>query len=682
MIYVSPKGTDGGDGSEKAPFATLERARDEVRVLKKSKRPASEPRVTVILENGAYTRTNSLKLGVEDSGTEQAPVVWKARVAGAAVLDAGVTLPVSRFHRVEGADAERLAPEAKNQVWWVDLADLGVRHLGPYPVVFDNGGGTVELFFNGERQSLSRWPKEGPARMEKVLEKGLPVKEGGQRLPRFVAREDRVGRWSVEQGVWLEGYWRTPWDPRTVKVDGIQRESREVTLAVPVPGGIGSKYAGPNGSGMEPWWAVNLLEEIDMPGEWSLDFNRKRLFWWPLEGWREGTIVVSDLGDPVIQVEKAQHLRVEGLVVEHGLSHGIEVRDSRFVEVVGCTLRNHGGSGVVVQRGENNVVRSCDLSELGQSGITLSGGDRASLLPSGHVVENNHIQKVGVLKKTYAPGILVGAFGTGEAVGCKVRHNFIHDVPHAGVQYGGNEHVFEFNEVAHAVLTSDDMGAFYSTNDWTSCGNILRYNFVHNSPNAVGFYLDDGDGGDTVYGNLAYAMQAGPSVCGGHYNWVSNNLSIGCARGLFVDARGVARQYGKESTLFKKLMAVPFRDSPWKEHYPFLLALPDSDTRLPQGNVVTGNVVGRCEKPIRISAKTDEIAGSTVAGNADLADEDPGFVDEKKGDLRLRPESPVWKAVPDFQPLPFERMGLYVDAFRKTLPERLFESTSSIPRKK
>jgi hypothetical protein len=673
-FYVAPSGNDAADGSRNHPFATLERARDAVRAQKKSATGLPVGGVCVELESGVYRRSQPLVLSTEDSGELNAPVVWKSRAMKGAHIEVGVAVADTDFVPVEADEVKRLAPEAVGKVYCLSLSKLGARHCGPYPLNFDNGGGIVEWYCDGERQPLSRWPNDGPARMERVLGRGesAPGVFAGQ--GKFVAREERVGRWPVERGVWLEGYWRVPWDVRTVKVAAIDAATREITLAAPVGGGIGSKYSGPQGSGREPWWAVNLLEEIDQPGEWSLDFQTQKVFWWPPEGWCQKELVLADLAEPAIRVEKASNLRIEGLSLGHGLSNGLEIRDSQRVTVAGCLIKNFAGAGVVVQKGSQVTVQSCDLSELGLSGIVLSGGDRATLTPCGHVAENNHIQRVGVLKKTYSPGILVGIFGAGDAVGCRVAHNFIHQVPHAGIQYGGNDHVFEYNEISQAVLTSDDMGAFYTTNDWTSCGNVLRYNFVHHSPRAISFYMDDGDGGDTIFANVSYEMQAGPAVCGGHYNTVRNNLVARCKRGLFIDARGIARKYDKESSLFKKLRAVPFDRAPWTERFPFLKDLPDSDTRLPQGNVITDNVSVFCESALRLAAKPEDVRGSVLKDNLDLKERDPLFVNEAGGDLTLKPESPVFVEAPNFEKIPFSKIGLFNDAFRTTLPKREWQS--------
>jgi hypothetical protein len=673
-FYVSPNGDDTKDGSFSQPFATLERAREAVRERKKTPAGARVRLQVVELEPGVYRRSSAFTLSSEDSGTETAPVVWRARTPGATHIDVGVHVPHSAFRLAEGGGLRSLDPQAQGHVYWVDLKAAGLRHIGPFPLNFENGGGLCELFFNGQRQPISRWPNDGPARIERIVDKGETAPGVFKGVGKFVAREERVSRWPVDRGVWLEGYWRVPWDVRTVRVAEINAQTREVTLAAPVAGGIGSKYAGPAGSGREPWWGVNIVEEIDQPGEWAVDFTSGRFYWWPPRDWQSGEIVLSDLAAPAIRVEKASFVRIEGICFKNGLSNGMEISDCHEVEVAGCGFKNFGGTGVVVQKGAGVRVRSCDIEDVGQSGIVLGGGERASLRACGHSAVNNHIQKTGRLKKTYSPGILVGIYGAGDAVGCNVSHNFIHDVPHGGILYGGNNHVFEYNEISHAVLTSDDMGAFYTSNDWTSCGNVLRYNFVHHSPNAVGFYMDDGDGGDTVFGNIAYEMQAGPSVCGGHYNTVENNLVVRCKRGLFMDARGIARKYDKESPLFRKLHAVPFNQPPWKEAFPYLQTLPDTDTRLPMGNTIRHNITIRCEQPTRLAAKPAEIEASVIADNLDLAGRDPLFTNEASGDLSLRAESPIVKEAPQFQPIPFAKIGLFTDEYRLTLPPRQWEN--------
>ena len=631
-VFVAPNGNDAGDGSKDHPFATLEHARDAAR-------GAAAKGSIVWLAPGVYPRTATLELDARDSG-----LTLRSDDGCTARLHAGRTIRPEEFHPVtDPAVLSRLDPAARGHVLQLDLGALKLHHAAPFPGVFNDGGGLFDLYFGDLPMPMSRWPNTGTTAMEKVLDRGDWTSKGPERHGGvFVAREDRVAKWRVEDGVWLEGFWRVPWEPRTVRVKSIDPATRTVSFAVPIPGGIGSKYAkaGQLGDGKEPWWVLNLLEEIDRPGEWSVDFSKSILYFWPPSGWPNGDVYVSDLDKPLVVVQNATRVILRGLQFEGGLSNGVEITGGAGNSIAGCAFRNLGGKGVCIIGGSNNGVRSCDFSALGQGGIYLCGGDRATLKPCGNFAENNDLSQLGLRQKTYAVAIHVGAFGAGEAVGCRVAHNFMHDLPHAAVLYGGNDNLFEYNEVARIALISGDVGAFYTWNDWTSWGNLVRFNFVYESPRANAFYMDDGDSGDTVYGNVAYHVSYGSLLGGGHFNTVRNNLFIDGERGLQFDAK-----------------------------YPSLAKLISGALDLPTGDLLENNVLVRCKKPFSFAAK-DDLRLSTIRDNLDLGNEDPGFVDVARLNFELKPNSPIYQKLPAFQPIPFAKIGLYRDEFRKRLPER------------
>ena len=679
-LYVAPSGSDDNPGTEAKPFATLERARDAVRALRQSGTDTVQG-VTVWLKPGVYPRTQTFELTAADSGTKKSPVVYRSEVRGGANLDAGHYIEPADFRPISDRKVlARLDQSAHGKVFQFDLAPLGLKHLGPFPQVFNDGGGLVELFCNGQRMPLSRWPNEGFVTMAKVLDRGDWSKGPGRHGGKFVARDDRPARWNVDNGVWLEGYWRVPWEPQTIRVQRIDAATREITFAEPINGGIGSKYAkaGELGDGKEPWCAVNLLEEIDQPGEWCIDFATKTLYFWPPRDTRL-TITLSDFEQPLVTLRDVSYVMLRGFTFWSGLGNGIEISGGAHDLIAGCTLRNLGGSGVLVKGGRDHVVRSCTLHDLGQGGIHLSGGDRKTLTPARHIAENNELFHLGVRRKTYAAAIHVGAYGGGDAVGCRVAHNFMHDLPHAAVLYGGNDHVFEFNEVARVALTSGDVGAFYTWNDWTSRGNVVRYNFVYESPRANAFYMDDGDSGDTIFGNVVYRCSYGPFIGGGHDNVVRNNLVIDTQRGLHLDARGIARGYATNQNLIRRLEAANSQQPPWSTRYPTLALLLDGPRDVPTGNVVENNVVVACKEPLHFAGKKEELARSTMRDNLVLTENEARFVEPAKLDFRLRSDSAVFKRLPAFKPIPFEQIGLVKDEYRTALPAAVRSRAPSKP---
>jgi hypothetical protein len=309
----------------------------------------------------------------------------------------------------------------------------------------------------------------------------------------------------------------------------------------------------------------------------------------------------------------------------------------------------------------------------------MSGGNRLTLSPARHFAENNHLHHLGIRKKTYAAAIHVGAYGTGDAVGCRLTHNFIHDLPHAAILYGGNDHVFEFNEVARVALRSGDVGAFYTWNDWTSRGNVLRHNFVYDSPQANAFYIDDGDSGDSVIGNVIYRCSYGPFIGGGHDNVVRNNLIIESERALHLDSRGVARGYATNQNMLKRLQSVSPQLPPWSTRYPTLRNLMDGRRDLPTGNRMVDNAAVDCRELLHLSGKKEELAESETQNNISLTAKEVGFINPAKLDFRLRADSALFQKLPNFQPIPFEQIGLQRDEDRPSLVDivRTMKSSSS-----
>lgn len=679
--FVSPTGDDAADGTATRPFATLERARDAVRAPRSSL--TDEPTM-IWLQPGVHPLRRTCEFKSEDSGADKAPVIIRATKSGEARLWMGRKLRAADFKPVSDATIlARLDPAARGKLLQLDLAPLKLTHAKAFADVFTNGGGLCELFCNDRRMPLSRWPNADFTTMGKVLDKGDfskgPQRHGGK----FVAREDRCARWNVASGVWLEGYWRVPWRAVALRVKSIDGASRTIEFAEPDKELVGSKYAraGQLGDGKETWCAINLLEEIDRPGEWCIEFASATLYFWPPDDVSRATIYLTDNDTPMITLKDVSHVTFRDLSFEGSLGNALEISGGSDVLVAGCTFRNLGGSGVLVRGGLRHGVRSSDFCELGQGGIYLSGGDRKTLAPANHFAENNHLHHLGIRQKTYAAGIHVGAYGGTDAVGCRVAHNFIHDMPHAAVLYGGNENIFEFNEIARVVLTSGDMGAFYTWNDWTSRGNIVRHNYVHDSPRANAFYMDDGDSGDTIFGNVVRGCFYGPFIGGGHDNLIENNLIIDTERAIHFDSRGVARGYQNNANMLKRLRSADVRQPPWSTRYPTLAKLLDGRRDIPLGDVIRNNVTVRCKTQIHTSGKPEELQDVAVSNNLDLGTEAAGFVDEAHGKLQLRNDSPIYKKMPAFQPIAFEKIGLMKDEVRTQLPDRTEDQTAAGSRK-
>lgn len=73
-IYVSPKGDDAnGDGSEDAPFASIQKAKEYVRTVKKS-----DGDIIVELAVGFYPLSETVVFDENDSGNKDSRVIYRA----------------------------------------------------------------------------------------------------------------------------------------------------------------------------------------------------------------------------------------------------------------------------------------------------------------------------------------------------------------------------------------------------------------------------------------------------------------------------------------------------------------------------------------------------------------------------------------------------------------------------
>ena len=120
-FYVSPAGNDSWSGSmsrqaddkSDGPFATIARARDAVRQLRKA---GSTYPIEVVVADGTYFLNEPLTFTADDSGTQTAPVTFGGE--NHAVLSGG--RPINGWHEIEingkkGWAAE--LPDVKSGKW-------------------------------------------------------------------------------------------------------------------------------------------------------------------------------------------------------------------------------------------------------------------------------------------------------------------------------------------------------------------------------------------------------------------------------------------------------------------------------------------------------------------------------------------------------------------------------------
>lgn len=689
VFYVATNGNDRWSGTlptpnssgDDGPFATLLRARDFIRELKTSGH--ENDTFTVLVRSGTYNLKETFVLGPEDSGTASRPLVFKAF---------GDEHPV-----LSGAGSINNFKPYKDKIYKAALKGTGLESHN-----------IRQLFANGQRQVLSRFPHADP--LDPIgggfLYVDTPAKKGGKRAFKYQAGS--VHEWANLRGAEVVIFPGPNYSNNIVSVAGIDRNTRVVTLSEDTSYEIesGNRY-----------FFQNLLEELDSPGEWYFDRRGKAIYYWPASCMSSVNVTIPVLGS-ILQVRGRKHgnrhygtpshIRFEGFTLENCEGSAIVVNGAKNTVIAGCTIHNAGDHGIEIQDGFENLAVGNDICDVGGVGISISGGDRRALTPANNRAENNYIHHVGTFLKT-SSGIYC------KGVGNVISHNLIHSTPRAGIWFDGNDHLIEYNRIYRVNQETQDSGMVYCSQiDWTKRGNVVRFNYLHDSggfgwDSAVkawhtpfythGIYLDDWTSGTEVYGNIiANAATSGILIHGGRDNIIENNVIIEGGRLGQMLYSGWPAAHPTAQELLPKMYANTKEMGYTK--YPLLSTIKDIQTGARMsGNSFVRNIVyyQNLDAPLYDIYHDIDLATTVSDFNviyhmglpllvpytkavADLQwrewknkgqDKnsivgDPLFDPSKAGTYQLLPASPALRM--GFQPIPFDKIGPYADPMRASWP--------------
>ena len=461
VLYVAPTGDDSHPGDQERPLASLAGARDVVAaIIADEGHP--EGGITVLFAGGVYPITQRVTFGAQHAGTAAAPVVFQAQAGHEPRFSSAVTLEPGDFRPVtDRAVLERIPEEARDHVRVLDLSDYTIDpgqhfargHSAGIKSWLPRGPETPELIFNDQPLTLARWPNEDFAQFAEIIEAGSEPRRGARRededyrLPVLGYDDPRMDRWTTATDAWLHGYWGNEWSDQTIPVKSIVPEDRTIALAHASSYGINRRHR---------YFVFNLLEELEQPGEWYLDRQHMKLYLYPPAAMENAEILLTQLTEPLIELNGTAHLVFKGLTFEGGRGAAIVVNNSDNNLFDSCRVRHFAGDGIIIRNGKRNQILSGHIHSIGATGISVSGGNTRDLIAAEHTVKNCHIHDFSRIRRTYTPAIRVGG------VGQRIAHNEIHDAPHMALSYSGNNHVFEYNVVYDIAQETGDVGGIYT----------------------------------------------------------------------------------------------------------------------------------------------------------------------------------------------------------------------------
>ncbi len=232
--------------------------------------------MTIIVRAGTYYLPDTLVFSAEDSGTKASPVVYQASLDEQVVISGGLRL--------------------KDLAW--KPYKNGIMQAG-----VPAGFATDQLFVNGERQPMARYPNFNPA--ERYF--------NGWAADAFSPQ--RAARWKDPAGGFIHALHAAEWGGMHYVITGKTADNK-----ITYEGGWqNNRPMGMN----ERRFVENIFEELDAPGEWFLDRKTSTLYYYPPAG--------VDLAKATIEAVRLRHL------VEF---RGSQQSPVRFVTLKGFTFRH------------------------------------------------------------------------------------------------------------------------------------------------------------------------------------------------------------------------------------------------------------------------------------------------------------------------------------------------------
>ena len=512
-LYVAPTGSDSAQGTQEAPLATLDGAKEKARAL-------NGP-VTVYFREGVYTLDKTVEFGADD----KADVTYAAYPGERVTFTAGTPITGFTEDKVNGVKALR-----KNV-----------------------GDARFNVLFSDERSlSRPRYPEEGYLRVRERKDadvddltangsfyacRGLYANRGD--VPEFKNMSDVVIRILH------------CWKDEMMTVKSYDAATGHLTLSRPTSMTVNKD---------DRYFFENVFEALDTSGEWYLDSADGTLWYIPFEGETADTLTLwaSDV-ETMIRVDGVDGIAFENIVfrgngfnipqnnTERDLSSqaaydatpcvsfenagNIRVKNCEFRDIAACAV--YFGDAV-----RDSEVNSCYFEHIGAQAVFIRGQNLPAedpLVTKNIRVTNNIVNGYGRVFFN-AVGVLVI-----HANSVEVSHNEIHDGYYTAVSCGwswGYDYSVTYNNRITDNLIYNigqgwlsDMGGIYMLG--LQPDTVISGNVIHNVAadagqggyGGWGVYLDEGSSGILVEKNLAFAC--GSESYHLHYgenNTVRNNI--------------------------------------------------------------------------------------------------------------------------------------------------------------
>lgn len=488
-IYIATNGSDTNPGTKDKPLATITTALRKARELRRLNDPSVSNGIHIIVHGGTYFIREPIFIRPEDAGTATSPTFIEAASGEHPVLSGGI--------KIEGwkkitTTVTGLPAKAKGKVWLTDL-----------PLVNGQLFEFRQLWVNDKKAARA---KDGNGEsMNRVLSWNKTEETCWIPTPEFPVK-------NVEG---LEMFIHQWWAIANLRIKKMEVKGDSAKLFFYQPESkIQSEHPWPapwisEETGNSAFYLTNASQFLDEPGEWYLDINNRKLYYWPRNN--ENlliTPVVAPFSETLLRIQgtidrPVSNIFFKGISFQHTgwlrPSHfghvphqaGMYMLDAYKLKPSGTTdkktLDNQAwvgrpASAVEVSFADQTAFENCRFEHLASTGLDYHKG-----------VHSNSIRG-NLFKDIGGTAILAGVYSDeateihlpynpkDEREVCDqllISNNFITDVTNEdwscvgiGLGYTRNSAV-EHNEIENVSYTGISMGW-----GWSLTANVMKNNKI------------------------------------------------------------------------------------------------------------------------------------------------------------------------------------------------------------
>ena len=488
--YVSVNGDDNNVGTDEAPFATIERARDEARKLTAD----MSGDIIIHIEEGTYTLEDTLTFNEKDSGTNGYGVKY---IGNNAVISGGTEISTFTLYDADKNIYAAKVPEGMN-----------------FRQVYVDGEKIIRSRSNSDYSTriigASRFREDGtmiPENLNTWSEETLVPAAYGE----IYLNADEFRNFNNLE--YVELHVLTAWVKNVLRVKTAETKDGVTTIRIqdtenalifnrPHPDIDG--YSHMNNHDFV-YYIENAYELIDEDNEWYLDEGDSTLY---IKVPADKNINTSEVIVPVLEKlvsvgttdgSKIQKLTFEGITFrysnwtvpsEKGL---VDIQAGMYANF--CIFKTNElgvlrpSAAIYVTNTEGFTFKNCTVENMGGAGIDLHYGTKDSL------IQDNLIQNIS------GNGIMVGKFEVDENTDIHIVYNpedeseictndwiVNNRVMHIGTDYESSVAIgagyprnilIANNEVAYAPYTGISVGFGWSSDDNAMRGNRILNNEIY-----------------------------------------------------------------------------------------------------------------------------------------------------------------------------------------------------------